>query len=132
MPSESISYNRVYRHEHGSGNYIQIIVQYHPTRQGIYIARSNDARQWEIYEMPLLTPDAVEDATYVWSPCLVEWQGQHYLVNQLLLEKLSGECWTGLHQYVIDLSRGQLVQYRNEFIRVTVGFPLDNLRTGCH
>jgi sucrose-6-phosphate hydrolase SacC (GH32 family) len=79
-PSESISYNRVYRHEHGSGNYIQIIVQYHPTRQGIYIARSNDARCWKIDETPLLTPDAVEDATYVWSPCLVEWQGQHYLI----------------------------------------------------
>lgn len=79
-PSESISYNRVYRHLHEGGNYIQIIVQYHPTRQGIYIARSADARNWRVDDMPVLTPDNVAGATYVWSTCLVNWQSQNYLV----------------------------------------------------
>ena len=80
-PSESISYNRVYRHELSDGcRYIQVVVQYHPTRHGIYIARSKDARNWTVDPQPIITPADVPGSTYTWSACLIQWQGQWFLV----------------------------------------------------
>lgn len=80
-PSESISYNRVYRHELALAcRYVMLVVQYHPTRQGIYVARSSDARRWQVDAEPLLRAPVVPDSRYAWSPCLVCWKGQWSLV----------------------------------------------------
>ena len=80
-PSESISYNRVFRHELSQTcRYVQTIVQYHPSRHGLYIARSHDARHWTVDPKPLITPADVPGSTYTWSPCLIEWCGQWFMV----------------------------------------------------
>ncbi|MHC4885949.1 MAG: hypothetical protein ACYTGH_12780 [Planctomycetota bacterium] len=80
-PSESIGYTRVYRYDSGEDyRYVQILVQYHPTRHGIHIARSRDARSWTIDPEPIITPRDVPDSRYTWTTCLVEWQGQPFLV----------------------------------------------------
>jgi hypothetical protein len=64
-PSDAISYNRVYRHVLSPEcQYIMLIVRYHPTRQGIQIARSPDARKWRIDPQPLITAPVVPGSRY--------------------------------------------------------------------
>ena len=79
-PSDSISYNRVYRHALSPEcRYVMIVVSYRPGHQAISIARSPDARAWRIDPQPLITAPVVPGSRYAWSSCLWRWRQRWWL-----------------------------------------------------
>ncbi len=74
------SYARVFRHTiPGRDNrYIMLLMGNHQGTRNIYLAWSNDGRQWQPRRTPLLTPPpGTSQVAQAW---YFPWQGKHYLI----------------------------------------------------
>ncbi|GEM_PF-6928766 len=87
-PRSRVFYAKVFRHESpsGLGSYAMLFLasKYPPPgapyAQGLYIARSHDARTWRVDPVPVLEKTDLRPNEYACSPFLFSWGGRRHIL----------------------------------------------------